>query len=339
MPQSFRAILAEQDAEFVYHVKSTRHLHDDDIFERIQLGLLGYDLRSLERMSYNPLAAVEPMFSPRNDEPGLDKIFHVKVVLGTEVPNGQLRQKLAQFTDIHWEYIVVHRDGEKMEDADKVDLDPEDDGGSYKSLAKHALKFDATPDEGDVDNDAQQYAGQERIDAFMRELEADRKAREEVINDQWNVEPNLTEAFVTSHMHLPDVLGHGVRKGFYLCERFESDPSTIHISGPYGKQPSNYEFVTNMKPRGCGIYEVRSDNEVRLVEHDRGFRFTRPLRERMQPEPFEVAVQDEDTGKVYYVLVKGISETDARERGVQTVARQNRLDPGSLIAVEPHAIG
>jgi len=86
MAQSFRALLAEQDAEYVYHIKSPRHLHDDDIFDKLQIGMLGYDLRSLERVSYNPLAAVEPMFHPRNDEPGLDNIFHVRVVLGTDIP-------------------------------------------------------------------------------------------------------------------------------------------------------------------------------------------------------------------------------------------------------------
>ena len=336
MAQSFRAILAEQDNEYVYHIKSTRHLHDDEIFGQLQIGLLGYDLRSLERMSYNPLSAVEPMFHPRNDEPGMDKIYHVKAVLGTEVPNGVLRQKVAYFTNINWKYLLVHKEGEKPEDADRVDLEPEMDGGTYKSLAKHALNWDATPDEGDVQGDAQKYAGQGRIDAFMKELEADRKTREDAV-DAWNVEPNLTEAFVTSHTALHSVFGNNAPKGFYLIERYESDPSTMHIQGPFTKQPTNYEFIANMKPRGCGIFEVRSTNEVRLVEHDRDFRYTSPLRERMQPKPFEVAVQDQDSGKVYNVLVKALSETDARERGVQTVAQQEQLDQSRLIAVEPHA--
>ena len=32
MRKTLRAILAEQDSEFTYHIKSTRHLHDDEIF-------------------------------------------------------------------------------------------------------------------------------------------------------------------------------------------------------------------------------------------------------------------------------------------------------------------
>ena len=337
MAQSFRALLAEQDAEYVYHIKSTRHLHDDDIFDKLQIGMLGYDLRSLERVSYNPLAAVEPMFHPRNDEPGLGKIFHVRVVLGTDIANGILRQKVAYFTDINWKYIVVHKDGEKMEDADIVDLDPSMDGGTYKSLAKYAKGWDGTPDEGDIDSDAQKYAGQGRIDAFMKELSADRKDRESEVEGR-NVQPNLTESFVTSHLALGDIFGNNAPKGFYLVERHESDPSMMHIEGPFKQQPSNYEFVANFLVKGAGTYEVQNENNVRMVEHDRDFRFTSTLRERMTPKPFEVSVQDQDTGKTYIVLVKALSETDARENGVQTVAKQEQLDPSRLIAVEPDTV-
>jgi hypothetical protein len=337
MAQSFRALLAEQDAEYVYHIKSTRHLHDDDIFGKLQIGMLGYDLRSLERVSYNPLAAVEPMFHPRNDEPGLDKIFHVRVVLGTDIANGILRQKVAYFTDINWKYLVVHKDGEKMEDADIIDLDPSMDGGTYKSLAKYAKGWDGTPDEGDIDSDAQKYAGQGRIDAFMKELSADRKDRDSEVEGR-NVQPNLTESFVTSHLALGDIFGNNAPKGFYLVERHESDPSMMLIEGPFKQQPSNYEFVANFLVKGAGTYEVQNENNVRMVEHDRDFRFTSTLRERMTPKPFEVSVQDQDTGKTYTVLVKALSETDAREKGVQTVAQQEQLNPSSLIAVEPDAV-
>jgi hypothetical protein len=337
MAQSFRALLAEKDEEFVYHIKSTRHLHDDDIFGKLQIGMLGYDLRSLERVSYNPLAAVEPMFNPSNDEPGLDKIFHVRVVLGTDIANGILRQKVAYFTDIHWKYLVVHKDGEKMEDADIIDLDPSMDGGTYKSLAKYARGWDGTPDEDNIDNKAQKYVGQDRIDAFMSELSTDRKEREAEVEGR-NVQPNLTESFVTSHLALRDVFGNNAPKGFYLVERLESDPSMMHLEGPFTQQPSNYEFIANLLIKGAGTYEVQDENNIRMVEHDRDFRFTRPLRERMIPKPFEVTVQDQDTGKTYTVLVKALSETDAREAGVQTVAKQEQINPSSLIAVEPDTV-
>jgi len=340
MSKSFRALIAEQDAEYVYHIKSTRHLHDDDIFGKLQIGMLGYDLRSLERVSYHPLAAVEPMFHPRNDEPGLDKIFHVKVVLGTDVDNGTLRQKVAYFTDINWRYLVVHKDGEKMEDSEKLDLeiDPTLTGGTYKSLAHHARTWDASPDEGNIDTNAQVHVGQNRIDAFMRELDSDKKARNQEVEGR-NVQPQLTESFVTSHLALGDVFGNNAPKGFYLVERHEDDPSMMHIEGPFKQQPSNYEFIADLIVRGSGTYEVQSERQVRMVEHDRDFRFTRPIVERMIPKPFEVTVQDQDTGKTYTVLVKGISETDARDRGVETVAHQEKLDQNRLIAVEPNSVG
>ena len=176
-----------------------------------------------------------------------------------------------------------------------------------------------------------------RIDAFLKELETDKKERESFV-DSYNREPNLTEAFVTSHNALRDVFGNTAPKGFYLIERFEDDPSVMHLQGPFTKQPTNYEFISNMKKRGCGIFEVRNTNEVALVEHDRDFRYTSPLREQMQPKPYEVAIQDQDTGRVYNVLVKAISEDDARSRGVQTVAQQEQLDQSRLIAVEPNAV-
>jgi hypothetical protein len=58
----------------------------------------------------------------------------------------------------------------------------------------------------------------------------------------------------------------------------------------------------------------------------------------MVPKPFEVTVQDQDTGKTYNVLVKALSETDAREAGVETVASQEQLDPERLIAIEPNMV-
>ena len=337
MSRSFRAILAEQDNEYVYHIKSTRHLHDDDIFGKLQIGLLGYDLRSLERVSYHPLAAVEPMFHPRNDEPGLDKIFHVKAILGTDIDNGVLRQKIAYFTDINWRYLVVHKDGEKMENDDIIELHPSMDGGTYKSLAKYAKSWDASPDEGNIDTNAQKLVGQERIDDFMRELNSDKSERIKEVEGR-NVQPQLTESFVTTHLALGDVFGTNAPKGFYMIERHADDPSMMHIEGPFKHQPANYAFVSDLIVKGAGMFEVLSETEVRLVEHDRDFRFTRPLREQMKPTPFEVTVQDQDTGKTYNVLVKALSETDAREAGVETVANQEQLDQSRLIAVEPNSV-
>lgn len=331
MQKTFRAILAEQDTEYTYHIKSTRHLHDDEIFYNLQLGLMGFGLRSLERMSYNPLKAVEPMFSPKNGAPGIDYVYHVKAVLSTDVPNGILRQKIAYFTDIHWEYLVVHRDGESLEQS--VDVEPEEDGGTYRNLAHSALTFDGTPDEGDIDDNAQSYVGQGRIDAFLKELEAEKKEREEVVKAR-NVEPKLTESFITSHMALQDIIG-GTRKGFYLVERRAHDDSVLHISGPFKKQPSNYPFVADLMMKGVGTFEVVNRETVRMVEHDNNFRFTARITEQDVPKPYEVTVKDQDTGKTYDVLVKAVSETAARELGVRRVARQERLEPTKLIAVEP----
>jgi len=221
-----------------------------------------------------------------------------------------------------------------MEDDEIVDLHPSMTGGTYKSLAQHAKSWDATPDEGNIDTNAQVHVGQNRIDAFMQELDSDKKLRNNEVEGR-NVQPQLTESFVTSHLALGSVFGNNAPKGFYLVERHADNPSTMHIEGPFKQQPTNYEFVADLIVRGAGTFEVLSENEIRLVEHDRDFRFTRPLREQMKPIPFEVNVQDQDTGKTYAVIVKALSETDARDAGVKMVADQEQINPSRLIAVEP----
>ena len=326
MGQPFRALLAEQDEEFVYNIETSRALHDDDVFERLRIGLLGYDLRSLERVDYDPLAAPEPMFRPFRSESGHLAMFRVKAVLGNDIPAQVLLQQVSYFTDINWEFISVNKEGDSEES---------EDTGAYKSLAQHARDWNATPDF--VDGDAQQWVGQDRLDAFMKELDADRSDREKEVEGR-NVQPELTEAFVTSHLALGDVYGQYARKGFYLVERYQDDPSLMHIQGPFTKQPTNYPFISNLMVKGCGVFEAIDDGQVRLVEHDRDFRFTRPLRERQIPQPYQVTVQDQQSGKEYTVLVKAISETDARDAGVTMVAQQEKLNPQNLIAVEPHAV-
>lgn len=334
MSKTFQAFLSEQDEEFTYHIKSTRHIHKDETFYNLQLGLLGYDLRSLERVSYNPLAAYEPMFPPSHDEPGIETVFHVKAVLGTDVPNEVLRQKIAYFTDVHWEWIAVYRDGEKWEGDDPLNME-DDVKGEYKNLAHTARDWNGTPDEGDIDPDAQKYVGTARLADFMSELEQDRKAREDEIADR-NVTPKLYESFVTSHLCLSEVYGRTPRKGYYLLERYKADPGVLHVSGPFKNKPVTHEFIPNLLRKGCGTYRILDESQIRMEDHDRDFRFTRTLRER-KIQNYEVVVRDQDTGKSYPALVKAFTETDAREKAVRQIARREKLDTGRLIAVEPEA--
>jgi len=334
MSKKFQAYLAEQDEEFTYNIKSSRHIHNDETFYNLQLGLLGYDLRSLERISYNPLAAYEPMFPPSHDEPGIDTVFHVKAVLGTEVPNEVLRQKIAYFTDIHWEWIAVYREGEKWEGNDPLNM-ADEEGGEYKNLTHTAKDWNGTPDDGDIDPDAQKYVGTARLADFMKELETDRKTREAEINDR-NVTPKLYESFVTTHLCMHDMLGHTPRKGYYLLERYTVDPSVVHVSGPFKNKPMTHEFVSDLLKRGRGTFKVLDENKVKLEGHDRDFRYTKTLREQ-NLKNYEVMVKDQDTGRSYTALIKAFTETDARAKAVRRVAQKEKLDAGRLIAIEPEA--
>ena len=329
MRKTLRAILAEQDSEFVYHIKSTRHLHDDEIFYQIQIGLLGYDLRSLERVSYNPLAAVEPMFNPKNDAPGIDYVYHVRAVLGSDVANGILRQKIAQFTNIHWKYLVVHRDGESLEQS--VDVEPEQDGGSYLNLAHHARDWDGTPDEGTIDPSAQDYVGHKRLDNFVKELQADRADREKEIAVR-NVDPQLVESFVTSHTALKS-LGQQRLAGFYLVERNHNN--VLKISGPFKKQPVNYEFVPELINESV-VYEMNDVNELEMKGHSAGdvsnFRYTKSTVGTNQITPYEMTVTDQDTGKTFDVLVKASDDIQARDNAIDQVATKYKLAKNRLLS-------
>lgn len=333
MSTSFRAIIAEQDEEFVYYVKSIRNIHKDEVLDQIRLALLPFDLRSVEKAGWNPMSEKGSEMFPAEWTTG--PVFSLKVTVGIDMDNERAIQKIALFTHINDEYLFVHKPGESQERMDNEDDEDELITVGYKALSHGAEKWDASLDKekGVIDPEAQKYAGQQRIDNFMKELEADRKEREGSIK-----QPKIYEAFVTSHIALRDINGGSTpKKGYYLIERFEDDVSIMHISGPFQHQPVNYDFVPDMLKQGVKDFEFLGLGKVKLVEHDKNFRYTvDPLNEQLsEVEPYEVEVTDQDSGKVYHVVSHGVNKNEARKSALKIITRKENIDSSRLLAGEP----
>ena len=331
MNTSFRAILAENDEEHVYYIKSTRNIHKDEMLDQIRLALLPFDLRHIEKAGWNPMAEKDHSMFPA-DWPG-GAVYSVKATVGLEMDNYRAIQKVALFTHINDEYLFVHKQGESEERMDNEDDEDEPATADYKSLALNAEKWDASPDKLAIDAKAQDYAGTKRIDDFMKELEIDRTSREGSVK-----EPKIYEAFVTSHLALRDVNGGTTpKKGFYLIERYEDDNSIMHISGPFQHKPINYDFIPDMMKQGVDDFKFLGLGKVQLVEHEKDFRYTakQGVKEAANAGPFEVEVIDQDSGKKYHVVTRGSNKDRARDKAVKMVAQKTKIDPNNLLAGEP----
>ena len=323
MHKSLRAILAEDDQEYTYWIKSTYNIHEPEVMDQIRLAMLPYDLRAVEEGAYKPIGAGNKDFPNVPDSPS----YSVKVTLGLEpVEVDDPLQKVALFTRINTEHLLVHKDGVDPHAEPKAEAEVE-----YKNLAHSAKDFSSSLD--DVYADAQDEVGDKRVGSFLKDLEKQLKKEREAIRQ---VTPKLKEAFVTSHIALNNVKS-GWRRGFYVVERAEDDLGNMKISGPFTKQPTNFEFIAELAVPGAGILTVESGDNIMMEAYDRNFKYTlKPARTKSMVEAkFSVDVQDQDTGKVYNVVIDAMDDTRARDRAVLVVARQNKLNQETLIATDP----
>lgn len=333
MKRSFRAILAEQDQEFTYVVKSVYNIHAPDMMDWIRLALLPYDLRELNKGSYTPPDKDQKTFLNVPNAP----VYTLTAKLGMEPAWEDATEKVSLFTHIEdIDHIICHKEGtDPHKDMDNSD-DKDETEKNYKSLAKHAIDWNATPDE-DVDKDGQEGAGEKRIGALMKELDKERKEREGLIP---KVDPNLKEAFVTSHLALKDVMGPRP-KGFYIVERHLDDDRLLRVEGPFKKQPMNYEFVADLKHPSVIEYKKLSENTIYLTSLGRDFTYvTENAKTSILKEVnYQVDVQDQDSGSVFTVNVEAGGDSAARDAAVRLVASENQLDQNRLIAADPEIAG
>ena len=333
MKRPFRAYLAEQDQEFTFVVKSIYNLHDADMMDWVRLALLPYDLRELTKGTFSPPDKDQTTFPNVPNAP----VYTLKAKLGLEPNWEDATEKVALFTRIRdFEHLLVHPEGvdpkKEMDNSDTKDETKKD----YKSLAKHAINWDATPDANTV-ADAQDGAGEKRIGALMKELEKERKEREDLIP---TVDPNLKEAFVTTHIALKEVLGP-TPKGFYMIERPTVDPNILRISGPFKKQPTNYEFVGDMSHPVVSGYKKMNEKTIYAVSNGKDFTYIveNASHSVITENRYSVDVTDQDSGQTYNVLVKAETDAGARDAAVNEVAAKHNLDKQRLLASDPEVAG
>ncbi len=333
MKRSFRAILAEQDQEFTYVVKSIYNIHDADMMDWVRLALLPYDLRELTKGTFTPPDKDQTTFPNVPNAP----VYTLKAKLGLEPNWEHATSKVALFTRIRdFEHLLVHKEGEnpqkEMDNSDTKDETKKD----YKSLAKNAINWDATPDQG-IDTDGQEGAGEKRIGALMKELEKERKEREELIP---TVDPNLKEAFVTTHIALKEVMGPKP-KGFYLIERPVQDANILRIHGPFKKQPTNYEFVGEMTHPSVSGFKKLNEKTIYAMSNGKDFTYIveKASHSPITEEKFSVDVQDQDTGAQYNVVVDAMDDAGARDAAVNRVAEKHQIDKQRLLASDPEVAG
>jgi len=330
MAKAFRAYLTDNDEEHVYFIRCIRNLHDPDVMDQVRLALMGWEVRELEIAGYNFMGD-DNGFWP---EPG-SPVWSLKAILGLQPPDNEVAvQKIALYTNYNHNYIMFHGENEKAEKVDNSDEDVSPDT-DYRSLSHGAKGWDATPDKDIIDPSAQDVVGEKGVTSFLALLDKERNTREEE-RKKFEVEPQLTEAFVTSHIALTDVLGP-TKKGYYLVERNKRDPDIMEIRGPLPKQPANYEFVADLVVDG-GTLEVLEGNRVKLVGHDSDFRFTGDRDVIGEDTRYSVDVTNQDSGAVHNVVVFAMSETDARDRAVDLVSKRESVNSDQLLAADPKAV-
>lgn len=328
MKKSFRDYLVENDSEYTYYVKSIRNIHADDVLDFIRLALLPWDLRSIEKSSVDT-------FKEYNHFPcdPMSPVYAVKVTMGNEFPSyTDAIQKIAWFTRVPHEYIKVHAEGESLTDYDEVNVEFTSDE-NYKPLSHTAKDWNSDLDNASIDDDAQKYAGNSRLNDFIKELEDHRKEREQHIDDK-NVEPRLFEAFVTDHISLTDVLGNKPKSGYYIIERYTNEPEVLNIHGPFKNKPINYQAVKNLHKPEVNEFQIVSENKILAKGVSSNFKFSRTIFEQ-ELRHYSVEVTDQDTSKTYSVVVKASSDASARNRAVDIVSRREKIPNNNLIASDP----
>lgn len=213
MTKTFREILAERDDEFTYYVRSTANIHDPEIFERIRLAWLPYVIKSFETDAYKPLSRDNKMFPEQPNSP----TFTIKVVTGLPIPKKHI-ETMALDARIHISHLRIDPDG---------DLELVNEPNEVASA------------------EAQNLVGHKRIGEFIRELQADRKKREEMSSSR-----EVYESFCTTHRGLEDVLKKPLRKGYYMVEAYREDGKTyLRAEGPFEVRPEDRNYHDRIRAK------------------------------------------------------------------------------------------
>ena len=299
MKKSFRAFLIEQEKDYTYEIVSVANIHDAGIISRISQALAPYGLLEVEKGYFKPIQKTNAEFPAYPDS----ATYSVKVTLSTAQRDSTILQAVALFTNISDKNLKVNGD-EKM-----PDVEPKEE----------------TP--GDI-------AGEKRIGALLRDLEKERKERE-AQTDTKGIDFNKYERFVTNHAMIEGILGRKLRRGYYLVETAGAGKK-VTVTGPFKKQPSNYEFRETMV-EGLRFLSESTDNGRALFEFDASSASTIKVDKpsRQKSSKWEVDVLNNDSGKTETVYVNAPDEVTARNVAVDTVRMRTGVDSRALIATGP----
>lgn len=296
--KTFREILAEKDEEFTYHIKSTADIHRPELFERVRHALMPYRIKSITAEGYMPITKDNKTFPDQPNSP----TYVIKVITGLPIDTKSALEMVAMTCHIHIAHLYMA---------------PEDDVASY--LSGKPVEVDSTT--------SQLLVGTKRIDAFMQELQKDRKEREKKA-----ITREVYESFFTTHRALASVVKKPLRNGYYMVEMIqEGDDRFMRSEGPFETRPDGNPYRDHTGIRSAKIVSETDAGDMYGVE---------VMVEEMMPSNagelmFEVGVADMNLGRRYTSIVRASSPEIAREIAVRQVAETHKIDPSTLTAMAP----
>lgn len=300
MKKSFHALMIESVQDHTYYVKSISNIHDEEKLERIALALTPHELIEIKPDGFQPIAQHNELFPKFANTP----TYTLKVVLGMEVNPTQAVQSIAMFANIDDEYLVMMKKG------DKPGTDEEIETG-----------------EEVTDSESQNMAGEKRIGAFLKDLEDDRKKRGDgKVRDVY-------ESFCVPYTVVSKTLGRPMHRGFYIVEQFGDSPGVGTMTGPFRKQPVNYEYSNAMAPVEIISEDVKDGQTVfklKLIEFD-----DIPVSPSTNDRKWDVEVMDVDSGKKYDLVVNADCDVTARNRAIDIIAAKTGMDSSKFITTDP----
>lgn len=219
--KSFRQLIVENEKEYLYWIKSTEDIHLPERLNLIRLAAMPHQCFKVEPDFKTPAQRNNDEFPEYPNSP----CYAVKVYLGIPCTARTLELEIKSRLNFRKGCVKVENDAKEEPFELIVGNEP------YQS--QDGKGFTQT-----VDDNADKAAGPGRFGEFMKELEADRKARAK----QTTVVLTY-ESFIVPPEAVANVLNEDVRRGFYFVE---SRKDGLTIDGPFSECPPGMVFKNNI---------------------------------------------------------------------------------------------
>lgn len=312
--KSLRSYIAENEKEYSYTIQSCTNLHDPEAINRVGYALLGKSVREVRAGSVRPYSGTKSDAFP--DQVGRS-VYELKIKTGLPLTMNA-GEEIAMVLNSD-PVIVV---GKEWYVPNLTDVGPE------------AVQEEPV-------NDAGSDVGVKRLGDFFDELESARKER-----DKETTEQDVYEGFVVTQIEAHRFLGEGVPKGYYVVRKLDESGRSVSLVGPFEDVPVGYvmdhDLIERMELREAELrrYDDLLDYRVELYS-DSWYTGETKLMELQAiiRRPYRVMVKDQDSGKTYGALVDANSDVEARNIGLQKIAREYALNPDNLLVLDPVSNG